>query len=991
MAYIVNTTETATAIAATYQVTLGPHQSGDLLLVCLSQDGGGTAIAPDATSATAGWAMIGTGAASQGCRGQWAYLIADSASEVNPVFTGANDDWVGTCIVIRDAHATAPFGATPTSGTDFVKSDWGNSTNINYADSGSLTSAVDECLLIYSWCSDGAATANIMRSKINEITALDKYSSTAIGHIIGCRQQQSAGAAPTVRMYSPVATEGGTGWILAVRNKTGGALQPDIRPDVTEIKWYGSWATQHDAVTWQSPDNFTASTINGIATSTQAPTIGNVTTNTNTPWGAGTSIEVTDAGPAWVGGTHTISSTDVTGKVISFQWDRNAASSTAAQGAEGIIVGFSDGTNWVTYQVSKPLKGWLNGVAEASFIAPGVSTEYANSDGDSSSSINWAAVTRVGYFWHKIAASTTAINVRHLTLSGTTALTGGGSSRPATFNDYQSALVSWQHYRSAEVQASAQILAKSSVQIGDGTNKTYFDGAAQSFEFPQAWSASSVANWQMSWNALENAVSFSVKAGASDTVNLASGVSSTDTAQNLSINASSNTGATYSFAQSFVGWRDPIDNAGLGWVGSTFKQCGTVTIAGGGDMTNCSISKTTSTNAALAITANGSTLDGCTIEGTGAAYALELGTAVTAITLTDCTIAAGSLTPFDKVHVLDSNGAHTVTITISGTTSLAAGDVTSAGATVVISAPQLYQVVVVSGFTAGSRIQIYDTTSSTELFNGTASAGNTVVSGTTATWTDPTAAVSTRAIRVRVAYVNGATAKNFIETSGLTCGVTSGTESITYPVTPTADTTYNSNAVDGSTVTGITFTDAATDLVNINIAADTTPLKDIYAAFVYWLFTAAGIDDDVAYIDAPDTANYIMTSMKFRNTSTDPLKITGGYFYDSTGSVENCVDVSGSSGNIYPMPEHVVPFQTTGTYAITGDIADIPGYVAGTAVDGATTLAESLRLANSVLGGKVSGAGTGTETFRDLADTKDRVVATVDSSGNRTVVTRTLT
>ena len=57
-----------------------------------------------------------------------------------------------------------------------------------------------------------------------------------------------------------------------------------------------------------------------------------------------------------------------------------------------------------------------------------------------------------------------------------------------------------------------------------------------------------------------------------------------------------------------------------------------------------------------------------------------------------------------------------------------------------------------------------------------------------------------------------------------------------------------------------------------------------------------------------------------------------------------------------------------------------------TAIDGTTTLAESLRLSNAVLGGKVSGAGTGTETFRDIADTVDRVVATVDSSGNRTAI-----
>jgi hypothetical protein len=65
--------------------------------------------------------------------------------------------------------------------------------------------------------------------------------------------------------------------------------------------------------------------------------------------------------------------------------------------------------------------------------------------------------------------------------------------------------------------------------------------------------------------------------------------------------------------------------------------------------------------------------------------------------------------------------------------------------------------------------------------------------------------------------------------------------------------------------------------------------------------------------------------------------------------------------------------------------------VTGAAVDGATTLAESLALSNSALGGKLSGAGTGTETARDLADTKNRLVYTVDSSGNRTAVTRTLT
>lgn len=45
------------------------------------------------------------------------------------------------------------------------------------------------------------------------------------------------------------------------------------------------------------------------------------------------------------------------------------------------------------------------------------------------------------------------------------------------------------------------------------------------------------------------------------------------------------------------------------------------------------------------------------------------------------------------------------------------------------------------------------------------------------------------------------------------------------------------------------------------------------------------------------------------------------------------------------------------------------------------------RLFFSALLGKASGLATTTATFRDQADSKDRITATVDSSGNRTAVT----
>jgi hypothetical protein len=56
------------------------------------------------------------------------------------------------------------------------------------------------------------------------------------------------------------------------------------------------------------------------------------------------------------------------------------------------------------------------------------------------------------------------------------------------------------------------------------------------------------------------------------------------------------------------------------------------------------------------------------------------------------------------------------------------------------------------------------------------------------------------------------------------------------------------------------------------------------------------------------------------------------------------------------------------------------------AVDG-KTLRQALRIIAAVLAGKVSGAGSGTETFRGLDDQHDRVVVTADAGGNRTNVT----
>ncbi len=55
------------------------------------------------------------------------------------------------------------------------------------------------------------------------------------------------------------------------------------------------------------------------------------------------------------------------------------------------------------------------------------------------------------------------------------------------------------------------------------------------------------------------------------------------------------------------------------------------------------------------------------------------------------------------------------------------------------------------------------------------------------------------------------------------------------------------------------------------------------------------------------------------------------------------------------------------------------------------TLRHAMRLTVAAAAAKLSGASTTTNTIRDTADTKDRITATVDASGNRTAVTYNVT
>ena len=226
----------------------------------------------------------------------------------------------------------------------------------------------------------------------------------------------------------------------------------------------------------------------------------------------------------------------------------------------------------------------------------------------------------------------------------------------------------------------------------------------------------------------------------------------------------------------------------------------------------------------------------------------------------------------------------------------------TAGGSITVTTPAIYQSVTVNGLVSGSRLQIYDTTNGIELAN--------VITGTSYTWTDPAPAAAGRDIRVRIAYVSGSSAKQFIEANIGTAGTSASTAAVSYLANQVDDAVYNANAIDGSAVTGITISDSI-DRMIINIGGGSVSWPQIYAYNAYWLHTEAGIRDDGAIIAAVDTANYRVTGFKIRNSSSTPLSITGGYGVDTaTGSVASLVDAAGSVGNIYQTPDIVIAYAT---------------------------------------------------------------------------------
>lgn len=135
---------------------------------------------------------------------------------------------------------------------------------------------------------------------------------------------------------------------------------------------------------------------------------------------------------------------------------------------------------------------------------------------------------------------------------------------------------------------------------------------------------------------------------------------------------------------------------------------------------------------------------------------------------------------------------------------------------------------------------------------------------------------------------------------------------------------------------------------------------------------------------AADVSQEIRTEMDANSTKLANLDVTVGSRLSTAGyTAPDNAGIAAIKAKTDNLP--ATPAATGDAMSLTAAAVDA---IHDEAVDGTLTLRQSIRLINSALFGKVSGAQTLTVTFRDVADSLDRIVATVDVHGNRNTVVR---
>lgn len=665
MPYILGT-ETTLSDGAVSNVDItmpAGHQSGDMTVLMITQDGGATNI----LNAGGQFTIIGTQGGAQGQRTIAFFRIHAAADEPAVNFTGATDEWIVTAVLIRGATTLSVDGNNLTNSA--------NSTS-NSLTSGSVTTTVDNCLILSCFGFDSAPKLILNGTSLNRAVNLSKEINIGCVQLCSYFNQLVAGATDTLTALSEVQSEGGSALIIAIREATPATapLPPMITRAYDVIARYGGITTaattvaafiRHDGITWANANGtITPTAIGGLNLATITTFAEVAFQGTLSTWGSMTGLSYTgsaiDNTGRWYGHTHTVA-LNMTGKIFSVEFVTSSAS-TAVVGPEGYLVYFQDGSgNWAAFQLSRR-QGVVAGVSYVFFADVQETTPYA-----SGGAIDWSNITRIAYLLHKRTTATTAVilRVKNALMLDRVVLVDGSTPSPCNPAFLRQVLGGDDPnigghgaFLLATVQGRGQALARFGIQYGNGTRRAISDLSATSHETPLRDNGSMARRfWKIGDNSL--GAEYRVLASATDTFKATACVIATDTRQDLIIDPTSSASASYDFTGASVIGYDVINNvAGIAINGATLQGCSVV--LNGGSLDGCNIVA----SFGRVVTNDPSNITDCAFTSPGAGHAIEI-TATGTFAFEGNTF-TGYGTGVNAAIFNNSGGAVTISIPLGG-------------------------------------------------------------------------------------------------------------------------------------------------------------------------------------------------------------------------------------------------------------------------------------------------------------------------------------
>lgn len=671
MAYVVDSSFASTAGTAdtTLFVDLPPYKPGDWLYMF-----GAWGNATVATAPTGFTEIVNQSSGTTARLVIWRKLAVEGEATPSVTISSALVMALGI-ISVRDADASAPDDAIQY----WVPS--GNVTALNFP---AITTTTDECLIL-DFMGAPATSFALPGTPLRQSIVANITDRTALCFAFGAK------TAGTVAQYDCTGGSS-TRYVtarIAVKNASGGKPPPIATGGNTYIKRGGAAdpittiidiSTRRAAFSGINTDAFTALTLvegasnTGTAANTWVPVSRvNFTTPAN--------------GTLYYGWCFGLSSADMSGP-LSLVYLENLTTGYAVLSSTCLYFEDSAG-NWILKQIPHRTTA-----APLNFKASDLTTQ------DSSGSIDLEDISYFGWVFKRANTTVGGRSFQFAGLAKDSTFIMTGFVNPRMMSRYANGLgLKFQSSMQGELQDQEYF----DLQIGDGTDLTESSMLAASLEYPVS----------SSYYLLEDGdKSITVKAASGDVIDFRQGIINSKNLVNFTIHADSNIGATYHTEGLILRGTIPTWKTGVGCDGISFLESNPID-AKGASVTNCFINGTlaSATQAAIKFDANSSMSEtSIDVTGTLAGYHIELGSSVIEFTLADVEFSGTPGT--NKIHVLATSG--TVTLVISGSTSLVEGDITSEGADIVISVPT-YDIEF-TGLVAGSQVVVFETGTTTEVF-----------------------------------------------------------------------------------------------------------------------------------------------------------------------------------------------------------------------------------------------------------------------------------